>query len=80
MLLLPSFRVKLHDTDDLLSKDLVVEVDLPLVAEDYSAVFESEEGVIFAYANILPWEYVRTALADEDLAYARRSTWGDLDP
>jgi len=57
----------------------IVEMHLALVAECDCTVFESKEGVILSHADVLAWEDVGTALADQNLPDLSKGTWGNLD-
>ncbi len=75
-----AFRpLSLGDVDDLLDDGCVVEVDLALGRHRDGAVLQGKEGVIPAHADVLAREDIRTALADEDGAYTRRSTRSHLN-
>ena len=54
--------------DDLLATGVAVKVGLPHLTELYDACNHREERVVLAYAYILSWLNLRSALADDDHA------------
>lgn len=49
------------------------------VAESDQAVLESEEGVIFAHADVLTWKNIGASLASNNLPDLSGGSWGNLD-
>ena len=70
---------ELHDADDLLLGYLVIKANLALIGERDLAVLKGVNSMVLAHADVPTWEDICTALTDDDLACASRSTYVKLN-
>lgn len=75
-----SKRSRLGDHGNhLAADDAAVVSGLALISEGDLADNKGVDGVVLAHADILAWHDLGTALADDDLAWARSSAVPKLD-
>jgi hypothetical protein len=70
----------LENVYELLSNDVVIETCLALGSERNYAVLESKEGIVLTNPDVLAWESICAALAENDLANSDLLAMVDLNP